>query len=172
MYLGCLTGGVVLLCLALATSYWRRNENEVNVGLFKTCARIPGGKVECYSTWHNAPTWRRAVGIMMFIALGISLFAFGWWMVACIGCCCQNCLAPPLPFLALLLALMTSISVIVYASMFPKEEQTHFTGNTYYGYSFWTAVASACAFGVTAFLGCGVMGTIHNDRSRTAYNEI
>jgi len=180
LFLGGLIGGVGLTCVALATSYWQKGDiagyDVLHLGLFKECL---GGKtkdsdVGCQDVaWKDMETWKQAVVALLGVALLISLFAFGWWFLACIGCCCQNFLAPPLPILALLLLLLDLAAVIVYASYAKADVQGKSKiGNMIYGYSFWCAVAAVCSFALTVVLGCGVVGMAKTGRDRTAYRTI
>ena len=175
LFLGGLIFGVGLTCVALATSYWQ-TANVVgydagHLGLFKRCL---GEKAVCQEiAWKDMETWKQAVVALLGVALLISLFAFGWWFLACIGCCCQNFLAPPLPILALLLLLLDLAAVIVYASYAKADvEREGKFANMMYGYSFWCAVAAVCSFALTVVLGCGVVGMAKTGRDRTAYRTI
>lgn len=180
LFLGGLLGGVVLTCVALATSYWQVADvagyDVAHIGLFKDCL---GGKtaksdVACQDVaWKDMETWKQAVVGLLGVALLISIFAFAWWFLACIGCCCQNFLAPPLPILALLLLLLDLAAVIVYASYAKADVQrASKVANNAYGYSFWCAVAAVCSFALTVVLGCGVVGMAKTGRDRTAYRTI
>jgi len=178
LFLGGLLAGVTLTAVALATSYWQVTsvvgQDVAHIGLFKDCL---GGKerdVGCRDVdWKDMPAWRQAVVALLGVALLISLFAIGWWFLACIGCCCQNFLTPPLPVLALLLLLLDAAAVIVYASYASADTSGQSKlGGVVYGYSFWCAVAAVCGFALTMFIGCGTVAMAKTGRDRTAYRTI
>jgi len=176
LFLGGLAAGVALTCVALASSYWVRYDDTMHWGLFKTCVKPTptGSSYACTSNWGYRPQWRTAVAGLLFVSLVGSLFAFAWWGLACIGCCCQRFLTPPLPLVATVLFLLNLSAVITYAVAYKNDNSISGKfemARTVWGYAFWCAVGSVISFGVTMLIGCGIVGVV-KEPDRTAYRSI
>jgi len=167
VFLAALAAGVGLTIVALTTSYWRTYNDGAHHGVYKFCT-----KASCTDLWTNIPTWRKAVLACLFVTLGISIFAFGWWLITCVGCCCQGCLAPPLPIVAIIMTMIQMAAVITFAVMFKWEDGDKSLPASRYGYSFWCAVGSIFCFALAVVIGCALTGMLQNGKRRSAYREI
>jgi len=176
LFLGGLIVGSILTCIALATPHWLEYDSQASWGLFRNCS-IPAREKDilCRGSWSERPAWRTAVAVILFLSLCFSCLAFAWWLLACIGCCWEKYLAPPLPMMAFILMLMNMTAVIVYAVWYSSDNYSAAPlayKNSRWGYSFWCAVASIGCFAVTVAIGCGVVGLIKKGPAREEYRSI
>jgi len=167
LYLIFLIIGIVSIAIAIGMPYWRKYDSQSESGyegIFSRCSTDKGKSSRCDNVWQDAATWRKAVGYMFFVCLCAAAFGLVWWLLVCIACCCDHCLAPPLPFAATIMFLFSLIPTIVYASAFKSIGGELVGSDSRFGFCFWLAWAASGAFLLLSLIGCGLAWKDRRDR--------